>query len=526
MKILIITGKQAYSKVKSAVKNYNYVDVHMADISIAAFLTPNLIVREIKNIESKNNIKLHEIYDFVLVTGLIRHDLKKVEDETGIKCFKSTREASDIPILINNLDKIKLSTKEYADNQIIRFIKQKAEEEIKKAEEKPIEGKNNIKIGNLKVGDDYPMRVLGEIVHVPWLSDKELERKINYYVESGADMIDLGMISNENHADELKRIIKIARDVTDKPISVDTLNTEELIEAINLDVDMILSVDAGNVDELLPHLKEGNTAAVVLPTNYKLNHVPETIETKITDLEKNIQKLLENDIKVVADPILEPIYNNNCNFTESIIACKEFKERNKIPMFFGIGNVTELFDVDSNGVNATIAAIGGEIGGNILFTPEASSKCKYSIKELKIASKMMFLAKRRNSLPKDLGFDLINYKDKKFEEITTYQNHKNIPVITAKENKKQVLDEGSFKIELDRENKLIVATYYKRGKPQLMIKGRAPKEIYETAISHKLINKIDHAAYFGKELQKAEIALKIGKKYNQDYELFYNEFWK
>lgn len=139
---------------------------------------------------------------------------------------------------------------------------------------------------------------------------------------------------------------------------------------------------------------------------------------------------------------------------------------------------------------------------------------------------MMFLAKRRNSLPKDLGFDLINYKDKKFEEITTYQNHKNIPVITAKENKKQVLDEGSFKIELDRENKLIVATYYKRGKPQLMIKGRAPKEIYETAISHKLINKIDHAAYFGKELQKAEIALKIGKKYNQDFELFYNEFWK
>ena len=67
-----------------------------------------------------------------LITGLVRHDLKKVEEETGIKCYKSTREASDIPLLIDNLEDIKLSTKDYADSQIIKFVKQKSEEEIKK----------------------------------------------------------------------------------------------------------------------------------------------------------------------------------------------------------------------------------------------------------------------------------------------------------------------------------------------------------------------------------------------------------
>ncbi|CAB3289035.1 Dihydropteroate synthase-related protein [Methanocaldococcus lauensis] len=525
MKILIITGKLAEKKVKNAIKKYEFVDVHIANISVAAFLTPNLIIKEIKKLEDKLGKKLKDIYDFVLVTGLIRHDLKKVEEETGIKCYKSTRDASDLPLLIENLDKIKLSTKDYADLQLLEIIKKKCEEEIKKAEEQEL-GEGDIKIGSLKVGDKFPMRVLGEIVHAPWLNEKELEEKVIYYLESGADMIDLGMVSNENNRDKIKDMLKIVRDITDKPVSVDTLNTNELIEAINLGVDMILSVDGGNLDELLPYLKDSDTAVVVLPTNYKINYVPETIEGKIKSLEEIIKKLIYEGIeKIVADPILEPINNFGCNFIESVIACKEFKKRNKIPLFFGVGNVTELFDADSNGVNALLSAIASEINANILFTPESSAKCKFSIKELKIASKMMFLAKKRNSLPKDLGFNLINYKDKRFDEEFTF-NRYNVPIIKAEEDKKQILDEGSFKIEIDRKNKEIVAIYFnKRREPTLIIRGKKPKEIYETAIRLNLIKKLDHAAYFGRELAKAEIALKIGKKYNQDFDLFYNEFW-
>ncbi|NPA62315.1 MAG: dihydropteroate synthase-like protein [Methanococci archaeon] len=525
MRILIITGKLAGEKVKKAVERFGFVDVHIADISVAAFLTPNLIIKEIKTLENKIGKKLKEIYDFVLVTGLIRHDLKKVEEETGVRCFKSTREASDIPILIENLDKITLSTKEYADLQLLEIIKKRCEEEIQKAEDLPL-GEGDIKIGNLKVGDSFPMRVLGEIVHAPWLKEKELEEKINYYLESGADMIDLGMVSNEDNTDKIKDMLKIARDLTDNPISVDTLNTKELIEAINLGADMILSVDAGNLEDLIPYLKDAETAVVVLPTNYKINYIPETIEDKVKSLENNIKRLIDAGIeKIVADPILEPVNNEGCNFVESVIACRSFKMRNKIPMFFGVGNVTELFDADSNGVNALLTAIGSEIGANILFTPEASAKCKFSIKELKIASKMMFLSKKRNSLPKDVGFNLINYKDKRFEEEITFKNY-SIEVIRAKENERQILDEGSFKIEIDRKNKEIVVIYFnKRRDPILMIRGKTPKEIYETAIRLNLIKKLDHASYLGRELAKAEIALRIGKKYNQDFDLFYNEFW-
>ncbi|HIP35205.1 MAG TPA: dihydropteroate synthase-like protein, partial [Methanothermococcus okinawensis] len=239
MRILIITGKQAYQKVKEAVKKYNYVDVHMANISIAAFLTPRMIIREIKSLERSFNKSLSEIYDFVLVTGLIRHDLKVVEEETGIRCYKSTREASDIPLLLDNLESIELSTKDYADTQILKYLSEEAENLIREYEERSL-SLGDIKIGSLKVGDNYPMRILGEIVHVPWLKDKELEKRVIYYVESGADMIDLGMVSNEDHSKDLERILKIVRDVTDKPVSIDTMNTKELIQGIKLDVDMIL----------------------------------------------------------------------------------------------------------------------------------------------------------------------------------------------------------------------------------------------------------------------------------------------
>ena len=194
MRILIITGKQAYKQVKEAIRKYEHIDVHMANISIAAFLTPRMIIKEIKSLEEKINRPLSEIYDFVLVTGLVRHDLKIVEEESGIKCYKSTRESSDISLLIDNLKNIKLSTKDYADDQIAKYLRMESEKLIKKYEEMPL-SKGDIKVGSLKIGNNYPMRVLGEIVHTPWLKDRELEKRITYYVESGVDTIPKSIIS-------------------------------------------------------------------------------------------------------------------------------------------------------------------------------------------------------------------------------------------------------------------------------------------------------------------------------------------
>lgn len=47
-------------------------------------------------------------------------------------------------------------------------------------------------------------------------------------------------------------------------------------------------------------------------------------------------------------------------------------------------------------------------------------------------------------------------------------------------------------------------------------KGDTPEDLYYKIIADGWITNLQHAAYLGSELRKAYIALKEGKKYNQD----------
>ena len=85
---------------------------------------------------------------------------------------------------------------------------------------------------------------------------------------------------------------------------------------------------------------------------------------------------------------------------------------------------------------------------------------------------------------------------------------------------------GSFKINVDYGTTVadsrITATHFIKNKPDLVIVGQSAKEVYEEIISKKLVSRMEHAAYLGSELQKAEIAMITGKDYVQDFELFKN----
>ena len=61
-----------------------------------------------------------------------------------------------------------------------------------------------------------------------------------------------------------------------------------------------------------------------------------------------------------------------------------------------------------------------------------------------------------------------------------------------------------------------------KNKADLVIVGHSAKEVYEEIITKELVTRMEHAAYLGSELQKAEIAMITGKDYVQDFELFKN----
>jgi dihydropteroate synthase-like protein len=286
-------------------------------------------------------------------------------------------------------------------------------------------------------------------------------------------------------------------------------------------------VDGGNVEEMASFAS--NVAVIIIPTDHSRQLFPKEPSERVDLMEENIRKARNLGMKnIIADLILDSIISPG--FLDSIVAFYEFRKKEpNIPLLMGVGNITELTDADTVGVNALLAGIASELGAGILLTTEVSDKARGSVKELSLASKMMFLAKKRSSAPKDMGFDMIIMKDKKSkEEPYDRRIEEGVEIIESKKVEFKRLDsKGCFKILLDRDENNIVALYYpsyKVDKYTLIIKGKEAEDIYRMIIDLGLVSLYDHAAYLGSELQKAQIALNTGKSYLQDTPLFGQAF--
>ncbi len=99
-----------------------------------------------------------------------------------------------------------------------------------------------------------------------------------------------------------------------------------------------------------------------------------------------------------------------------------------------------------------------------------------------------------------------------------------IEKLEAEENKKMEFDEEGFFVitvkkeiivehylNVQKEGKLDVET----GRLNKIITGESAKAICDTIVREGLVSRLDHAAYLGRELQKAEIALKNDLEYEQ-----------
>ena len=215
------------------------------------------------------------------------------------------------------------------------------------------------------------------------------------------------------------------------------------------------------------------------------------------------------------------------NILESFIAFREFASRNPaVPLFVGVSNVTELMDADSVGVNALLARLSQEVDASILLATEKSNKAKGTVTEEVAAAKMMFLAKKRGSVPKDLGIDLLILKDKRnHEESYDKKLESTAKVVNVSEEiGPATLDSaGMFKISIDRAQSVLAAVHFTSldmAKPTCIVKGKTADEVYAKILELCLVSRLDHAAYLGSELAKAEAAMRTGKEYVQDAALF------
>lgn len=523
MHILVVTGKLAEDSIKKYTSSSDHVvDVLTLPVTVAAFISPEYAAEQL---DSKDTQK----YDMILLPGSIQGDLSVIEERIGIPTYKGTKHASELEVLLQELEGLELSKVKPANEIISKLLEEKAFNEISSVERKwkdIISSERGIIIGydgiEVPIGPGLPIRIIAEIVNAPLKELDSIASEAKYYEKEGADIIDIGMLAANPSADKIPEIVDTIRKTVNLPVSIDSLNITEINTAIESDIDLILSLDSGNI-EAIAH-RVGDTPAVILPSDMSSGYLPKNADDRVKRLLDNIQRARELGVKnIIADAVLEPPINPG--LMESIRSYQLLRREDpKISVLFGMGNVTELLDIDSPGVNGLLTAMASELGAQLVHVPEYSVKAKGSVREVATASKMMFLAKKRSTVPKDLGIDLLILKEKIWrEEPFESEIFNEIDCIGAKEDFDFVPDRcGWFKIHVDRENNRLSVLHFplNRKKPDKLIYGNKATLIYKTIIDEELVSNLDHAAYLGKELKKAEIALRFCRSYIQDEDIF------
>jgi dihydropteroate synthase-like protein len=315
---------------------------------------------------------------------------------------------------------------------------------------------------------------------------ENIRNVVEYYISSGADIVDLGF-GFDATPDDVSRVFSELDDI-DHPLAVDS-QEPALIRPALARADLVLSLQETNIPAVGSNIADAGVAAVVVPGS--------------STLKKNLGMAKRAGINcLIADPLLQPVGSG------LVASLKGFKDPG-YPLFFGAGNVTELIDADSVGVNALLAGMAYETGASIIFTSEHSDKTCGSIREMRRATEMVSLCADR-PYPKDLGIDLLILKEKRRRR----EPPLDYDTITPAKRMPGEIDydpKGNFRIGIEGDQ--IVAVIQGNA-----VKGTHWEDVLYTLLSHNRVSLLDHAAYLGKELYKAELAIRYGRSFEQDGE--------
>jgi dihydropteroate synthase-like protein len=322
------------------------------------------------------------------------------------------------------------------------------------------------------------VRVFAEINDVPRLSRERIVELAGYYREAGADVIDLGLSLDRRWLDEGPAIIAELRD-RDFALSIDTMDPEEILMADEAGVDYVLSLNGSNRD-----LAQRLRATPVL--------IPDTPDD-LDSLEATIAHLHRLGKPYLVDPIIEPI---GTGFAASLGRYLEVRRRHaEVEMFMGIGNLTELTEADTTGVNAVLLGFCQELGIRNVLTTEVIEWARGAVRETVLAAQLMHFAQEQGTPPKHVDGRLLTIKDEDFRPYSESE---------LRELQAQVTD-PNFRIFADSDWIYVFNA-------ERFVKGTDFNEIFDQLG----VDEPTHAFYLGKELMKATIARALHKNYRQE----------
>ena len=332
---------------------------------------------------------------------------------------------------------------------------------------------------------DYHIEILAEINHAPRLTMPEILQLARRYRESGADLIDIGCEPGACWS-QVGDCVRALRNEGFR-VSVDSLNVDEIAAATRAGAELVLSVNSLN----RAAATDWGCEVVVIPDE------PDSLG----EFDATIEFLTQRDVPIRLDPILEPI---GCGFAQSL--GRYISTRRRYPdaeMMMGIGNLTELTDVDSAGVNVLLLGLCEELGIRSVLTTEVINWARSSVSECSLARQLVHYAVKHSIPPKRVNDQLLTLRDGSvFElgesELATLKN-------ALKDNNYRIFAENG-------ELHLLAAN--------LHLQSPNAFSLFRQLLATEPSNvDASHAFYLGYEMAKATTALTLGKQYNQDQAL-------
>jgi len=436
-KLLFLTGKLAekslhkvLTEVQSNPKTppFKY-RVEQIGVSVAALMTPGLIARRLKQAGDA---------DKIILPGLCQGDLSVLEAQYGIPVERGPEDLKDLPQYFGHA-------------------------------------------GTQPDLSQYSVQIFAEIVDAPYLSVEGVVKRAQQFIAQGANVIDLGCLPGvpfPHLADATKTLKQLGIKV-----SVDSLNTDDLLAAGHAGADYLLSL----TEKTLWIANEVASTPVLIPA--KPHSLP--------SLYRAIELCIKAGKPFIADPILDPI---NFGLTDAIVRYQKLRKKYpEIQIMMGIGNLTELTDADTTGINAMLFGMIAELDINAVLATSVSPHAVNAIAEADIARRMMFAARQDDRLPRGYSNGLLGLHDRR---PFTYSADE------IKEIAAQIKD-PSFRIQVSEQG---LHVYNRDG----LFESTDPFALYPNL---KVGDDASHAFYLGVELARAQIAWQLKKRYVQDQEL-------
>lgn len=327
----------------------------------------------------------------------------------------------------------------------------------------------------------YETEIFAEIVDAPRLDLEGIAQRAREYAAQGADVIDIGCLPETPfpHLEDAVRMLK----AQGYRVSVDSMRSDELLRGGRAGADYLMSL---NLDTLW--ITDEVPATPILVAREP---------REAASLDAAIDALSARGRPFLADPILDPI---PFGLAASIARYVGLRERYPhIAIMMGIGNVTELTEADTSGINAVLLGLAAELRISAVLTTSVSLHARRALREADVARRVMHAAREAQVLPKGIN-----------SELATTHAKRPFPYSAAEIDEfAGAVRDPNFRVQVSAQG---IHVYNRDGHQR----GNDPFALYPAL---NLESDGGHAFYMGVQLARAEIAWQLGKRFDQDQPL-------